>query len=386
MNHLNRLRILVFIRFCGEALFFPFLSLFLASAGFTTGDIGLFIALIPITSCICAPIYSFLCKTPKQAKIALTVMTFIEPIFIVLLLLSENFALSCLSIVCIGIFSSSNYGLLESFMALSCRAAEKPFSAVRLFGSISYTLAVLISGSIVKYFGYFVLFMIAVILFAITGILYCFIQAPKTQEKQVQVSLKEILSNKWFIGYLIFYILTIGSMQVGDDFFSLYLQAKGSPDYLYAYVTVGFVCVEIIIMACFRFLYKKMDIAVFFLAAMALVIRFSVQMLPTADRTWLIAFQMLRGVVWGLILSLNSLFVVKILGFDSSTRGIVLVTFGLSIFTSIFKFCGGYIIEQIGYPRFYAILWGISLFGLIYFTIYYFLYRKYASPSKNYLF
>ena len=170
-------------------------------------------------------------------------------------------------------------------------------------------------------------------------------------------------------------------MQVADDFFSLYLQSKGSPDYIYSFVMVGFVCVEILVMFTYKFWYKKLGISSFFIASGCLVLRLAIQMIPTANIPMLIAAQMLRGIVWGISLSMNSIFVVILLGFDKSTRGIVLVTFGLGIFTSIFKLCGGYIIDYIGYPRFYGILWIISIISFIYFLIYFLLYKKRRSQS-----
>lgn len=373
----NKLRLLVFVRFLGESLYFPFVSLYLSSVGFETHQIGIVIASSSITALVCAPIYSAICKTPRQAKIALMVMSVLEPLCIVLLILSKSFILSLCSIILVSIFSSTNYGLLDSLMALTAKQEKQEFSKIRVFGSSSYLLGVLLSSYIIKYLGYRVLFSMAISLFVLTLLLYFTIKAPNKEETiKEKSSFKEIFKNKSFLLYVIFYVLLIGSMQVSDDFFSLYLKEEGGKDHYYSYVMVGFIVIEILTMSLFKYWFKHLGYKAYFVSAFVLVIRLFIQMLDVSNLGVLMASQMLRGITWGIALSLNSRFIVELLGFSKSTRGIIFTTFMVSVFTAIFKYAGGYIIEDIGYPNFYKIFFVVALACFIYFIFFYKMYKK----------
>ncbi len=378
MSNLKKFQILTFIRFFAESLFFPFISLYMSSKGYITSEIGMIISMIPITSMICAPIYSKICKNTKQSKIALTIMSMVEAVFIILLLLfSNNFIFSIIIVILISAVSSSNYGLIDSLMALTCRVNNKPFSTIRIFGSISYMIGVVGAGYVIAYTSYELLFSCAAALYIIVSIIYMFLKAPVDDSETLEKSsIKNVLSNKLFIGYLFFYILLIGSMQVGDDFFAIFLESKGQESYVYSLLMGGFILVEIATLLILGKFSKKPSIKLYFIASSVLVIKLFLQAIPNAPVSLLIISQLSRGIIWGITLFVSSFYVIQTLGFNKSTTGIVLVTFGVSIFASIFKFSGGFIIENIGYSNFYLIIAFIALLSFIYLCVYYSYYKK----------
>ncbi len=377
MKNLKLCKALTFIRYFAESLFYPFISLFLSSIGLSVSQIGIIIAAIPITSILCAPIYSKLCTNPTKTKRALMIMSIVEAIFILVFVSFSSFVVSLILIILISIVSSSNYGMLDSLLTLSAQECKRQYSSVRIYGSISYMLGVLVSGSITAYISYQGLFYIACSLFVSVTILYIFIQPPiHQQEESEKPRLKELFINKSFIGYLIFYVLFVGSMQVGDDFFSLYMVSKGVEEHLYSYVMFGFIAVEIITMFILNKFGKKISIRLFFLSLILLLIRFIIQGMEGTPGWLLIASQMLRGIIWASALYLSSTFISEILGYNLATSGIILVMLGVQIFNSIFKFCGGYMIERIGFASFYLILLGMTGLAFLYFIFYYIQLKK----------
>lgn len=384
MKNLVLCKIVTFVRFFAEALFFPFLSLYLKNVkGFDVDQIGILIAAIPITAILCSPIYSRLCTNPKRTKLALMIMSGIEALFVVLLIFVNSFPLALVGIILLSMISSSNYGMIDSFLTLIAEDYGKRYSSLRIYGSISYMFGVLISGLLTNMVSYVLSFSITCGLFILVSVLYFIIQTPEHKEEEKEKpKLYELVTNRYFVGYLFFYILFVGSMQVGDDFFSLYMESKDAGNY-YSYVSFSFIGIEIITMLLLNRFGKNQGLRLFFVALVLLVIRNIAHGIGNTSIWVIVAFQMLRGIIWAIILCVSSTFVSQILGYKLASSGIILVMLGVQIFSAIFKFSGGYIIKAIGFSNFYLILFGFSSLALFYFCFYYFSYKKYIIKQNS---
>lgn len=385
MSSMSKARLLLFIRLFGESMCLPYISLFLLGKGFTQSQIGIIIGLIPLTALICAPVYSKIFNTPKKAKAALSVMSAVEALLVAaLLFFNTNFAVVIVIIVAISITTSSNYGLLDSLLGLICTQSGKSFGSVRIFGAIAYLTGSLCAGILTKAVNYELIFTLTAVIYVAVSVIFIFIKAPVPADAQSARSytVKSVLCDKRFMGFVLFYVLFIGSMQICDDFYSLYLVSKGNPDYYYSYVMLGFVAVEIITMLLMN-LFGKPELKYLFIACAVLGARMVIQSVPGLPSWALIASQVSRGITWGITLYVTTPYIIKILGFERSTTGIVLCWFFLSAYTSIFKLCGGYIISAIGYPYFYMIFAVITLADIIYLAVYRRLTVKFISPNEN---
>lgn len=381
MSSVSKAKLLLFIRFVGESLFFPYISLFLP---FSDSVKGIIIGLIPLTALVCAPLYSKFFNTPKKAKCALMIMSTVEAALIVLFMFfGNNLAAAITLIVLISVVSSSNYGLLDSLLGLICTQSGKTYGKTRIFGGIAYLIgsfAVWLTTQITQTdVNYKLIFSITVGLYLVVSVFFIFIKAPvpdgETSAKGASV--KSVLCDKRFMGYVLFYVLLIGSMQVCDDFYSMYLVSKGNPDSLYSLVMFGFVAVEIVTMLILN-RFAKPDLKFMFVACGVLVARLIVQSVPPLPTWALIASQISRGITWGMALFVSTQYIIKILGFERSTTGIVLCGFFVSVYNCVFKLCGGYIISAIGYPYFYMLFAVITLIDLFYLIVY----RRYVSKTE----
>lgn len=374
MSNLSKFKILTFIRYFAESLFFPFISLYLQSVGFKTSQIGMMIGLIPLAGLIVNPIYSHFCKSYKITKNTLLVMSLIEAGLVILLTLNNSFGYCLTLLILIAVISSSNFGLIDSLLTKVAIDNSRTFSSIRIFGSTAYMIGSFVALYIARWITYNGLFYIAAGLFAITSFLYFICSSPKEEEtKKESGSFKEVISNRLFILYLVFYVLLIGSMQIGDDFFALYITSKGAPDVYYSNTMLGFIFVEIVTMAILsKFSDKIPKMKLFFIGGGVLVLRLVLQAMPFMNVYALIASQLLRGITWAIALFVSSSFVLKILGDKNATRGIMLIMMIQQIYTSLFKFAGGYIIEMIGYANFYLIILIIVVIAYVYYFWFYF--------------
>ena len=391
MKPTTKSKILLFLRLFGESLCLPYISLFLSGKGLTEAQLGIIIGLIPLTSLACTPLYAKFFNTPKRAKNALSVMGAIEAALVVALLFCNgNFAAAIVIIILISVTSSSNYGLLDSLLGLICSESGNKFGTVRIFGSIAYLTGSAFcfgAGLLIKKIGGFLLyeltFPFAAAMYVTVSVIFILVKAPEAPEKSGErVTIKSILGNGRFMGYVLFYVLMIGSMQVCDDFYSLYLVSKGNPDYYYSVVMLGFVAVEIATILIMNKLAKP-ELKYLFAACSVLIVRRIVQSLPFLPTWALIASQLPRGITWGIALFVSTPHIIKILGFEKSTTGIVLCWFFLAAFTSVFKLCGGYIIAAIGYPYFYTIFAVLAAADLVYFIFYSRRAEKNTTPADS---
>ncbi len=380
MKSTSKAKLLLFLRLFGESLCLPYISLFLRGKGFTEGQLGIIIGLIPLTALLCTPLYAKFFNTPKKAKAALSVMGAVEAALVVaLLVFGGNFVAAVALIIAISIMSSSNYGLLDSLLGLICSESGKQFGSVRVFGGIAYmtgSLCCFGAGNIIRALGdaaqtlYRIAFPVAAGMYVIVSAIFLFVRAPEPPEKSTEkVTITGILGNGNFMGYVLFYVLMIGSMQVCDDFYSLYLVSKGNPDYLYSFVMLGFVLIEITTMLVMN-KFAKPELKYLVIACGVLAVRLVIQSLPFLPTWALIASQLSRGITWGITLYVSTPHIIRILGFEKSTTGIVLCWFFLEAFTAVFKLCGGYIISAIGYPYFYMIFAALTVADLIYLIFY----------------
>lgn len=62
MKEIVKYRLLSLIRYLGDALFYPFFSLYLSSKGLGESAIGFILSITPIISILANPLYANLCK------------------------------------------------------------------------------------------------------------------------------------------------------------------------------------------------------------------------------------------------------------------------------------------------------------------------------------
>ena len=87
------------------------------------------------------------------------------------------------------------------------------------------------------------------------------------------------------------------------------------------------------------------------------------------------AFSLLRGAGYAILLSSHVRYILKIVKVENITKAIVVCSISLSIFTASFNPLAGYIYENFGFNYLYFILLGIGLLGLVVFI--------FCKPSKE---
>ena len=340
----------------GDGFFYPFFALYLASRGFDASKIGFLLSISPLLAVLLNPIYSRICKDVNRTKFCLGAVTVMEGIAIILIAYTSTYHLMIALVILMAIFGCCHYGLLDALTAVYCDNNEINYSGIRAYGSFAYIIATAVGGNIAQYVSYQATFIIAMILFALSGIVYFSLKRiDVNKEENEKIRIIDALKNGRFVFFALLYCLLLGTMTSTDYFLSTYLESRGLEISKYGYVFSYFVGVEVILLIVFSKLGRKISFnLLMIMGTLSLLIRLMVNYfyLPLP---YVIALSGLRGVTYACILHVAYQNVVDIVGENKATLAIMIMTLMYAIYVFAFNNVNGNIIEVYSYKTFYLI-------------------------------
>ncbi len=374
-NETLKFKIFYFVRFFGDAFFYPFMSIYFISKGMSDSNLGIILAITPITTVFVNPLWNYLVKDSKISRYVLQVMTLIEGILIIFITRVTGFELIALLTGLIAFFCSPYVSIQDGFTATYCNKNKIEYSSIRIYASIAYVLATLIAGYLGSLVGYDLLFLFAGIFFGITALITVWIKPIDLKNDRIEITkkrdLKSLLKNVNFYKYLFFYVLVIGSVRIGDSFFGVYITRDlGLTSIGYGWVYSAFVLVEVIVL---RYMSIKgntfSEKNLMIIASLSFIVRFIIYFLPVPLEIIIIS-TMLRGLGWGIVLFVHIKYIINIVKVENVTTAILIVTLLFSIFTGVGNWITGLFVKENGYPLLYLILAGLITLGFTSFLIF----------------
>ncbi len=388
MKEIWKYKILTLVRYFGDALYYPFLSLYLVSTGLTTASIGFVLSITPIIGIIVNPLYTMICKNVKITRKVLGIITVVEALLIISLTFTTNLYLISIIVGLIAIFGTSHYGLMDSLTAVFANESHTSYTSYRMFGSIAYIIATTLGGIIIDKSSYQICFMIGASLFIISGLLYRWLKPIEIENVEEvgkeKVKFKDLLKNKTYIFFLIFHVLFMGAMNSTENFFAVYLESRGVGADQYGLIYSYFVVFEVITLLILNKFFKRANYQVLHLIAAGLMLmRYIINFLDLPVGL-VIAVAGARGIAFAMILFITYQYIVKIVGERNSITAVMFLTLVTSIYTAIFNNIYGNIIDNSGYQVFYlisAIIFAavviLAVFRLVYYK------RKAHKETEN---
>lgn len=375
LNETLKFKIFYFVRFFGDAFFYPFMSIYFISKGMSDSNLGIILAITPITTVFVNPLWNYLVKDSRISRYVLQVMTLIEGILIILITKVTGFELIALITGLIAFFCSPFVSIQDGFTATYCNKNKIEYSSIRIYASIAYVLATLIAGYLGSLVGYDLLFLFAGIFFGITALITVWIKPIDLKTSHVETAkkrdFKALLKNKEFYKYLFFYVLVIGSVKIGDSFFGVYITRDlGLTSIGYGWVYSAFVLVEVIVLRYMSIkgnTFNEKNLMI--IASLSFIIRFVIYFLPVPLEIIIIS-TMLRGFGWGIVLFVHIKYIINIVKVENVTTAILVITLLFSIFTGVGNWITGLFVKENGYPLLYLILAGLITLGFTSFLIF----------------
>lgn len=375
------IRLLYFVRYFGDSLFYSFFQLFLYSRGLSESKIGIIIALTPIMTILVNPFWNFVSKDANVNCRIMKIITVIEGLLIIIMGNLDTFEIMAVVTAMIAIVGSPFYSLFDGYTATFAEFNQMEYSKVRRIGSLAYIFGCSLGGILISFIGYTAVFFISGLLFILCCVLFFLLKPlPLCNAETRKRDYKDVLTNKKFYLYLLFYVTTFSIATLGDNFFGVFLnKERGITDTMYGQIVSAWVIVEFVVMIIlsklpdtFKHYYLYIMIGLIYVIRL-LAVGLN---LPTPI---LIGIAVLRGVSMGTILHIHLKHLRGIIGLENITAGILIIAVVSAIVLALGNASCGYLIESFGYQKTFMWLGMIVLVSTICYIIYGLFKRSYIS-------
>lgn len=366
------LRIMTFVRYFGDCLFYGYFILFLESRGLDGSSIGIVSALTPIVALASNPLWSHLSKNANHNRKIMIIITILEGIAILVFTQVSIFELIALLTVMVALVGSPFYSLHDGFIGTFAKTYKKDYTRIRFLGTIAYFAASLFAAFILKITSdnYNWLLVISGSLFILVSLFFLQIKPidlslTKDGEK-VQRNYKAIFLNGRFIVYMIVFFLVNTISFAADNYVGLYFtKHHGLTSSMWSLIFASFLLVEFFVMLVLSRKNIKLNLNIIWIIISILYPLRSLIFALDLPLPISIAAASFRGISYGLLLVANIRCVEKICGIENVTAAFFIMGIFTAIIQALSNFVFGNVIESIGFNYFFLIVSLCGFLGMI---------------------
>ncbi len=363
-------RLLYLAIFGADAFFSPFYAQYFVSQGMSA-EIGILLALVPFSVFFGDLLFAHFTQTFKSSLRLLRILALLEAVAVGAFSFAHDFGSLVAFTVLTSFFNNALFQIQDGTCTVAMRQAKKGYESVRLYGSIAYTVVLIAGYFLVGELPYSTLFLISAGLFVL-GFLLTFLIDPIPEgipARTPQEDTKEepsLWKNKNLRWFLVFNTVFYAAANTVGTFLGVYLKQLGLPDNEYSLWFGLRVALEIVGLALFPLLYKKV-----FKSHKATLAWTSVGFLlsglipifvPDAYAIVSLSF-LIRGFSNGVALSAGVLLVHDLVGDRQVTRVLVLSSALCNVATGLSYFLGNVIANTLGFPALFGLASLVSLLG-----------------------
>ena len=386
------IKVMFFVRYLGDALFYGFFTRFLYSLGFSNYLLGILFAIQPLMAVVGNIVLSKISSTRKTRKALLFIWTIVEAIAILCMGFASNFYLVLvLELIC-TFCSTSFYNLLDTFAVECTTSANKTYASLRIYGSSAYVVGTFIGGLLIKNITYKYDFLISTILYFISIAIFFFIKFEDEKENTTndnesdnnKVKLKDLFTIKPYIFYLIFIIIFLGINTSADSLYGAFTSDLNVPDDIFGYFSSATIIVECIVLFIGSlFTSSKHFIYLMLSAVIALVLRLVIFSIPNLNSYIYLSAQLLRGITFGLYLSAHIALLKKIVSPRYLSQAIFITTAFQQCFSAILNQITPIISDVLSFNISFVILLSILSLSFIFLYLTKVTYKNMKLQNKN---
>lgn len=368
MSEILKYRLIFFLKAIGDSFLVSFYALYLLSIGISGARLGLALAVFPLVAILFNPLWAYVAKNPIITKRLVHWMPLVEALAVVVFILAPSYEAILVGLFLIGIFSSPYISLQDSIVVNYCNRNGKDYASVRIFASLSYMIATATGGLIATFIHYHILFILSVSLFLSVFVLWFFVKPIEYSEGDdlERGNIRELFANKAFLKYGAIFVMGVGAMMVGENFFSAYLESRNIGAIPYGFITSLVIFVEIIMIQIvvrtrkIKYNYKLL----FVLGYGAIVLRNLIYALDPPIEILIIGAT-LKGFGWGTIASIHVNYIAKIVKAKNVTFALIFVSSIYSGTVAIMNTVSGEIYDRFGFALLYLVVTGLSLIAFV---------------------
>ena len=356
--------IIYLVRYFGDSLFYNFLNRYYYYLGFSSFELGILLALLPLMAVLSNLVLSKIANSNRRNFILLLIWSLLEGLGICGFFFAKSFVfVLLLDIVCF-FCTTSYYNLLDTFGVKICEANSKSFSSIRVFGTIGYILGTFLGGIFIKNLSYEVTFLIGGSLYLLTCVLllgFKFIDFKESEEKEVvKIEYKKIFSNKCFIYYFIFGVILISINNSSDSLYGLFTASIGVNDDIFGYFSSATVAIEAILLFLTSFFKRKRFFLLLTIGLIAEIVKLIFFSVPDMNEYFYLFSQLLRGITFGSYLASNVALLMDVLNEKYFSSGLFILTSMQQLVLALINNVSPHLVNSIGYNLTFLILLTIS--------------------------
>lgn len=382
MKSIKLLRSFNFLYFALLAMFIPFLPVFLDKQGLTPAQIGFIIGSGGIITIIAQPLWGMISDRTRTVRKVLMLLLLCSSALGYMLFASDSYIELIIFAMLVYFFLMPIDPLTESLNFRLSESAGISYGSIRTYGALGYGVMALCSGYIMSYLGanslaYLFTGVALVSFIVILGIP----DAPVTGKPVTVKSLKNFLSNKETLLFLILVFICSVPARMNDTFLGVYILELGGSTELVGQAWFIAAISEIAVFALsFWWLRKGKELIIISIAAAFYFLRFFISMWIT-DPHLLAYLQVLQLLTFPIFYSAAIQYLYRIVPEEWRATGqtvLALLFFGVS--GIIASYAGGAIYQTLGAQALFLIISVMSFIGMLFGLV---LTRKYGSRPQG---
>jgi len=218
----------LFTYYAHVGTFAIYATLFFAARGLSAPQIGVLMSLIQVMRMFGPNLWGWVADHTQQRVAVLRFVTFAAVAAFIGIFFAETYAQFILVIVLLNLFTSAHGPLSEALIITDLRGDLHNYGRIRMWGSIGFIAAVIISGYLLEWFGVDKLPWIALVLVASVALSSLRIKpAPQALHAEAAPGLWSVLRQRAVIAFFVSAALMAGVHMSLNAFYSLYLEQAG---------------------------------------------------------------------------------------------------------------------------------------------------------------
>jgi MFS transporter, PPP family, 3-phenylpropionic acid transporter len=357
-----------FLYFALLAMFIPFLPVYLDEQGLSPGQIGFIIGTGGFVTIIAQPLWGMISDRTKTIRKVLLLLLLCSAVFGFLLYDSSSYVLLVLYAMFLYFFLMPIDPLTESLNFRIAEASGISYGSIRTYGALGYGVMALVTGYVMSYLGagrLGLLFAgICVLSFIVSWLMP---DAPVTGKPVTLSSLKQFISNKETLLFLVLVFISSVPARMNDTFLGVYIRELGGSAELVGQAWFLAAGSEIIVFALsFWWLRKGKELIIISFAGFFYFLRFFLSAW-ISDPHLLVYLQILQVVTFPVFYSAAIQYLYSIVPEEWRATGqtvLALLFFGVSGILA--SYAGGALYNAFGGQVLYLSVSAMSLFGMIF--------------------
>ena len=364
----NKLNLIFILTYMGDALFSPFLALYFSSINFDDYNKGILLALFPLSTLIGSLIYGKLSTNSKRNLLIIRVLVILNLIPMVFMGFVKNYILVAVFTIIFALHNNPLFSFSDGMAVKITTQENRLYANTRIFGTIGYLIGSLLGGYLIDLTSFGIVFLIAGSIYAFAELLFFFLKPGEDEVyKKQDITFKQVLSNKNFIIYLVFYILVMGTWNIEEAYVPLLFESQGITPSEWGYIYAWEILMEVIgVFLINRLLVKRLKPNVLLLTGISLIlVRTLFLSLDLSTWSQVAITSTLRGIAWSFFLCSHIEMVKLILPNHLVTKAVLVFAICSNIYVALGNYVAPYIFSSYSYSLLYFILLMIQLVGFI---------------------